>query len=97
MAWYSSAMYLGIAIAPPLGNESLALGGPWLVPVTGALVTAIALVLFLAGFRARRMRRLAASGAAPTDAAAPGAGTQGATLPVPATTASMPLPDPRRP
>ncbi|HVX07367.1 MFS transporter [Humibacter sp.] len=73
MAWYSSAMYLGIAIAPPLGNESLALGGPWLVPVTGALVTAIALVLFLAGFRARRMPRPAASGGAPGDADAAGA------------------------
>ncbi|MGN6198087.1 MFS transporter [Humibacter sp.] len=50
MAWYSTAMYLGISIAPPLGNASLALGGPWLVPITGAVVSAIALTLFLLGF-----------------------------------------------
>jgi predicted MFS family arabinose efflux permease len=56
MAWYSTAMYLGIAIAPPLGNGSLALGGAWLVPITGAAVSVIALALFLAGFRTRRMR-----------------------------------------
>ena len=53
IAWYSTAMYLGISIAPPLGNGSFALGGPWLVPITGAVVSAIALVLFLLGFRAR--------------------------------------------
>ncbi|WP_460580882.1 MFS transporter [Humibacter ginsengisoli] len=53
MAWYSTAMYLGISIAPPLGNASLALGGPWLVPITGAVVSAIALTLFLLGFRNR--------------------------------------------
>ncbi|MGA0568492.1 MFS transporter [Rathayibacter sp. KR2-224] len=54
LAWYSTAMYLGIAVAPPLGNASLALGGPWLVPVTGAAVSATALVLFLAGHLTRR-------------------------------------------
>ena len=55
MAWYSTAMYLGISIAPPLGNASLALGGAWLVPITGAVVSAIALTLFLLGFRSNRM------------------------------------------
>jgi predicted MFS family arabinose efflux permease len=73
MGWYSTAMYLGIAIAPPLGNLSLGLGGPWLVPVAGAVVSAIALGLFLladggnrAGYRtfiATRRTRDACAGA----------------------------------
>lgn len=58
MAWYSTAMYLGIAIAPPLGNLALGVAGPWLVPVVGAVVSVIALVLFLVGYRARRMPTL---------------------------------------
>lgn len=53
MGWYSTAMYLGIAIAPPLGNLSLGIGGSWLVPVMGAVVSVVALALFLAGFRTR--------------------------------------------
>ncbi|NNC13517.1 MFS transporter [Planctomonas sp. JC2975] len=55
MAWYSTAMYLGIAIAPPLGNASLGVAGPLLVPITGAVVSLIALALFLLGFLKRRM------------------------------------------
>ncbi|WP_022900203.1 MFS transporter [Humibacter albus] len=61
MAWYSTAMYLGIAIAPPLGNAALAGAGPWLVPVAGVVVSLLALAFFLAGFRARRTRGLAAA------------------------------------
>lgn len=53
LAWYSTAMYLGIAIAPPLGTTALALGGPTLVPIVGAVVTLLAFGLFLAGFGRR--------------------------------------------
>lgn len=55
LAWFSTAMYLGIAIAPPLGNASIAIAGAWLVPVTGAVVSALALTLFLVGYARRRM------------------------------------------
>jgi DHA1 family inner membrane transport protein len=64
LSWYSTAMYVGIAIAPPLGSAALALGGAEAVPVVGAAVTALALVLFLGGYARRRS-------AAPVDGAAP--------------------------
>jgi MFS transporter, DHA1 family, inner membrane transport protein len=54
LAWYSTAMYLGIAIAPPLGNAALGVAGPWAVPVAGAAVSIVALALLLAGYRMRR-------------------------------------------
>jgi DHA1 family inner membrane transport protein len=63
LSWYSTAMYVGIAIAPPLGSAALALGGAEAVPVVGAAVTALALVLFLGGYARRR-------GAAPVDGVA---------------------------
>jgi DHA1 family inner membrane transport protein len=63
LSWYSTAMYVGIAIAPPLGSAALALGGAEAVPVVGAAVTALALLLFLGGYARRR-------GAAPVDGVA---------------------------
>jgi predicted MFS family arabinose efflux permease len=51
-------MYVGIAIAPPLGTAALALGGVEAIPAVGAAVTAIALALFAAGYG----RRLQAAG-----------------------------------
>ncbi|WP_246846294.1 MFS transporter [Humibacter ginsenosidimutans] len=62
MAWFSTAMYLGIAIAPPLGNAAIGLGGPWLVPIAGAVVSVLALGLFLLGFATRRMSAVATHG-----------------------------------
>jgi MFS transporter, DHA1 family, inner membrane transport protein len=54
LSWFSTAMYLGISLAPPLGAGALALGGPVALPVAGALATAAALALFLGGYRRRR-------------------------------------------
>ncbi|GAA1446762.1 MFS transporter [Leifsonia poae] len=50
LSWYSTAMYVGIAIAPPIGSAALSLGGAEAVPAVGAAVTALALVLFLLGY-----------------------------------------------
>ena len=54
LSWYSTAMYVGIAVAPPLGNAALSLGGATALPVVGAVVTALALVFFLAASRRPR-------------------------------------------
>ncbi|WP_052226564.1 MFS transporter [Microbacterium mangrovi] len=53
LSWFSTAMYLGIAIAPPLGNAANAVGGAVLIPIAGAVATAGAVILFLAGHRGR--------------------------------------------
>jgi predicted MFS family arabinose efflux permease len=47
-------MYVGIAVAPPLAGAALALGGAHTLPLAGAVTTAAALALFLAGFARRR-------------------------------------------
>ncbi|MFF1878112.1 MFS transporter [Leifsonia sp. NPDC058230] len=65
LSWYSTAMYVGIAVAPPLGSAALALGGPEAVPALGAAVTAVALVLFIAGYARRRAAAPAAAAPAP--------------------------------
>jgi DHA1 family inner membrane transport protein len=54
LSWYTTAMYAGIGMAPPLGAAALGLGGAQLVPWAGAAVVVIALALFLLGYRARR-------------------------------------------
>jgi MFS transporter, DHA1 family, inner membrane transport protein len=54
LSWYSTAMYAGIALAPPLGATAIGLGNPQLVPVFGAIAVAVALVTFSVGARARR-------------------------------------------
>jgi len=56
MSWFSTAMYLGIAIAPPLGNVADAVGGAVLIPLAGALATAGAIALFLVAYRRRAVR-----------------------------------------
>lgn len=60
LSWYSTAMYVGIAIAPPIGTLALAAGGPVAVPLAGALVTAAALAVFLVGYLARAPRAVTA-------------------------------------
>ncbi len=52
LAWYSTAMYVGIAVAPVIGGAVLA-GGPVLLPLAGAAATALALLAFQLGFRRR--------------------------------------------
>ncbi|MFC4139663.1 MULTISPECIES: MFS transporter [unclassified Microbacterium] len=66
MSWYSTALYLGIALAPPLGNAAAALGGALLIPLTGAAATIAAVVLLLAG-HARRSREAGAEAVATRD------------------------------
>ena len=53
LGWYSTAMYVGVAVAPLLGAAALATGTVEL-PLAGALATALALVAFQAGFLRRR-------------------------------------------
>jgi DHA1 family inner membrane transport protein len=56
LSWYSTAMYVGIAIAPPIGALALGAGGAAAVPLAGAVVTVAALAMFLAGYRVRAPR-----------------------------------------
>ncbi len=58
LSWYSTAMYIGIAIAPPIGTLALAAGGAVAVPLAGAVVTIVALGVFLVGYAARTSRVL---------------------------------------
>lgn len=60
LSWYSTAMYVGIAIAPPIGTLALAAGGPVAVPLAGAVVTVAALAMFLVGYLARAPRPVTA-------------------------------------
>jgi predicted MFS family arabinose efflux permease len=49
LSWFSTALYAGIAIAPPLGALALRVGGPDLVPLFGAGAAVLALAAFLVG------------------------------------------------
>jgi MFS transporter, DHA1 family, inner membrane transport protein len=57
LSWYSTAMYVGIAIAPPIGTLALGAGGAEAVPVAGAIVTVVALAAFLLSYAARATSR----------------------------------------
>ena len=54
LSWYSTAMYAGIAIAPPLGALALRLGGAEVVPEVGAVAAALAVLVFQLGWIRRR-------------------------------------------
>ncbi|PJJ62019.1 MFS transporter [Compostimonas suwonensis] len=56
LSWYTTAMYVGIALAPPLGAAATGLGGAELIPVFGAVALAAALLCFQIGHLARRPR-----------------------------------------
>jgi DHA1 family inner membrane transport protein len=56
LSWYSTAMYVGIAIAPPIGTLALGAGGAVAVPFAGAAVTVVALAAFLLSHVARTAR-----------------------------------------
>jgi MFS transporter, DHA1 family, inner membrane transport protein len=55
LSWYSTAMYIGIGIAPLLGGAALG-AGPALVPLAGAAAALAALLVFAAGLRLRAAR-----------------------------------------
>jgi DHA1 family inner membrane transport protein len=61
MSWNSTAMYIGIALAPPLGNLAMGVGGPDFTPIVGAFCVVLALASFLIGLvplrRSRRAQR----------------------------------------
>ena len=54
MSWYTTAMYLGIAIAPILGAAASGIGGAHLIPIVAAGVVALALLAFQVGYLGRR-------------------------------------------
>jgi predicted MFS family arabinose efflux permease len=60
LSWYSTAMYVGIALAPPVGAIALAAGNPLLVPDFGAGAVLLGLIAFLFGTIARRRVAVAA-------------------------------------
>jgi predicted MFS family arabinose efflux permease len=55
LSWYSTAMYVGIGIAPVLGGTALALGAS-AVPLAGAVTALLALAAYLIGVRVRAAR-----------------------------------------
>jgi DHA1 family inner membrane transport protein len=57
MSWYTTAMYLGIAIAPILGGAASQIGGAHLIPIVAAVVIALAFAAFQLGYFARRAPR----------------------------------------
>ena len=61
LGWYSTAMYVGIAVAPVVGGAALA-GGAVELPLAGAAATALALVAFQLGFLRRSPSPVAESG-----------------------------------
>ncbi|GAA4174613.1 MFS transporter [Gryllotalpicola koreensis] len=57
MSWNSTAMYVGIALSPPVGNLAIGLGGPHFTPFPAALCVLLALTAFLVGRVPTRGRR----------------------------------------
>jgi MFS transporter, DHA1 family, inner membrane transport protein len=64
ISWFSTALYAGIALAPPLGAAALGLGNAQLIPVFGAVVVVLSAVALLSGYVVRREPVPAASPAA---------------------------------
>jgi predicted MFS family arabinose efflux permease len=63
MSWFTTAMYLGIAIAPILGGAAARVGGAQLVPIVAAVIIALAVLAFQLGYpRARGTDESAANG-----------------------------------
>jgi predicted MFS family arabinose efflux permease len=60
MSWNSTAMYVGIALSPPVGNLAIRLGGPHVTPFPAALCVALGLASFLIGRMPARARAAAA-------------------------------------
>jgi DHA1 family inner membrane transport protein len=56
LSWYSTALYTGIALAPPLGASALGLGNAQLIPLVGAIATLLGFVAFQLGWLPRRSR-----------------------------------------
>jgi DHA1 family inner membrane transport protein len=50
LSWFTSAQYLGIAIAPVVATTAAGLAGASLIPVAGAVVLAVCIITFRLGF-----------------------------------------------
>lgn len=57
ISWFSTALYLGIAIAPLAGGAAISAGEAPLIPVLGAVATVLALAAFVVGYALRGDRR----------------------------------------
>jgi DHA1 family inner membrane transport protein len=53
LSWFTSAQYLGIAIAPVVATTAAGLAGASLIPIAGAVVLAVCIVTFRFGFAQR--------------------------------------------
>ncbi|MGN8050386.1 MFS transporter [Curtobacterium sp. 22159] len=61
LSWYSTAMYVGIALAPLIGSAALSSGpsgGPVVVPVAGAVLTVGSVLAVLVGVRTAATPRI---------------------------------------
>jgi predicted MFS family arabinose efflux permease len=54
LSWYSTAMYIGIGIAPVIGGAALGVASS-AVPLAAAGISLVGLIVFLVGLRARRV------------------------------------------
>jgi DHA1 family inner membrane transport protein len=54
LSWFTSAQYLGIAVAPVVATAAAGLAGASLIPIAGAVVLAVCIVIFRLGFAQRR-------------------------------------------
>jgi DHA1 family inner membrane transport protein len=53
LSWFTSAQYLGIAIAPVVATTAAGLAGASLIPIAGAVVLAVCIITFRIGFTPR--------------------------------------------
>ena len=65
LSWYSTALYAGIALAPPLGAAALGLGQATLIPVFASVVIVLSLIALVLGYVNRRSTHVDAPGGAP--------------------------------
>jgi predicted MFS family arabinose efflux permease len=50
LSWFTSAQYLGIAIAPVVATTAAEVAGASLIPIAGAIVLAVCIFTFRLGF-----------------------------------------------
>jgi DHA1 family inner membrane transport protein len=60
LSWYSTALYAGVAFAPPLGALAIGLHNPQLIPLFGAAAVVLGGASYFAGYSLRRDRRAVA-------------------------------------
>ncbi len=68
ISWFSSAIYVGIALAPVAGAAVIGAGDTALIPIAAALITIAGLVAFVIGYGARSSEQAPAGSDAPQPA-----------------------------